>query len=71
MPKTERIKSINAIAKALLDDGYIGEKDIGRAKAAPVGEHPISALVGLGLSDLKNGGRALTGETLGEWWPKK
>ena len=71
MPKTERIKSINAIAKALLDDGYIGEKDIGRAKSAPVGEHPISALVGLGLTDLKNGGRALTGETLGEWWARE
>lgn len=68
MPKSERIKSINSIAKALFDDGYINEQDAERAKTAPVGEHPISAIIGLGLSDLKNGGRAITGDTLGEWW---
>jgi len=71
MSKAERIKSINSIATALLDDGYISEQDAERAKTAPVGEHPISAIVSLGLGDLKNGGRTITGDTLGEWWAKE
>lgn len=71
MATSERIKSINAIAQALYDDGYINEQDVERAKKAPLGDHPITTLVGLELGDLKNGGRALTGDTLGEWWSKE
>ena len=71
MPTTEKMKSIGAIARALFDDGYINERDAERARGTPVGDHPITALAGLGLGDLKNGGRPLTGETLGEWWARK
>lgn len=68
MPSAQRTKSIASIAKALFEDGYISEQDAKRAEKAPVGAHPISAIVGLELADLKNRGRALTGEAMGEWW---
>ncbi len=71
MPTSERIKSITTIAQALFDDGMINESDMKRAKKAPLGSHPISAIVGLGIADQTNGGRALTGEVLGEWWARE
>ena len=71
MPNPDRLKSITTVAQALHEDGYISEEDVKRAKGAPVGQHPISALSALELSDLTNSGRPLTGETLGEWWAKQ
>jgi general secretion pathway protein E len=71
MPPSQRIKSITTIAQALYDDGLINEPDMQRAKKAPLGNHPISSIVALGIADQTNGGRALTGEVLGEWWAKE
>jgi len=71
MPPTQRVKSITTIAQALFDDGLINESDMQRAKKAPLGNHPISSIVALGIADQTNGGRALTGEVLGEWWAKE
>lgn len=71
MPPSDRIKSITSIAQALFDDGLINESDMQRAKKAPVDNHPISSIVKLGIADQTNGGRALTGEVLGEWWARQ
>lgn len=71
MPPSDRIKSITSIAQALFDDGLINESDMQLAKKAPVDNHPISSIAKLGIADQTNGGRALTGEVLGEWWARQ
>ncbi|MEQ9564349.1 MAG: hypothetical protein RLN85_00710, partial [Pseudomonadales bacterium] len=71
MPPSDRVKSITSIAQALFDDGLINESDMQRAKKAPIDSHPISSIISLGIADQTNGGRALTGEVLGEWWARE